>query len=69
MIDIGTGSGCIALALKQQRELIKVIGVDLSEEALEVANFNAEKLNIDVQFIKDDITQPKKISSIGLCSQ
>ena len=58
VIDIGTGSGCIALALKQQRELIKVIGVDLSEEALEVANFNAEKLNIDVQFIKDDITQP-----------
>ena len=60
VIDIGTGSGCIALALKQQRELIKVIGVDQSEDALEVAHFNAEKLNIDVQFIKDDIIQPLK---------
>ncbi len=60
VIDIGTGSGCIALALKQQRESINAIGLDVSDEALEVAKFNAEKLNLDVRFIKDDITQPNK---------
>ena len=60
VIDIGTGSGCIALALKQQREFINIIGVDVSDEALEVAKFNAEKLKLDIRYIMDDITRPNK---------
>ena len=60
VIDIGTGSGCIALALKQQREFINIIGVDVSDKALEVAKFNAEKLKLDIRYIMDDITRPNK---------
>ena len=60
VIDIGTGSGCISLALKQQREFINVIGVDVSDEALKVAKFNAEKLKLDVRYIMDDIIRPNK---------
>ena len=60
LIDIGTGSGCISLALKKKRELINAIGIDVSDEALKVAKYNAEKLNLDVQFLKDDITKPNK---------
>ena len=60
VIDIGTGSGCISLALKQQREFINVIGVDVSDEALKVAKFNAEKLKLDIRYIMDDIIRPNK---------
>ena len=60
VIDIGTGSGCISLALKQQREFINVIGLDVSDEALKVAKFNAEKLKLDVRYIMDDIIRPNK---------
>ena len=47
-------------SFKEERELINAIGIDVSDEALKVAKYNAEKLNLDVQFLKDDITKPNK---------
>ena len=50
ILDIGTGSGCIALALKNNIKDSNVTGVDISNDALEVANHNKTKLGLDVTF-------------------
>ena len=55
IIDLGTGSGCITFALKNNLPDSFVTGVDISDDALSVANHNKEKLNIDVNFIKSDM--------------
>lgn len=55
ILDIGTGSGCIPITLKKHLPQAKVIGIDISEEALEIAKSNAIKNNVDVEFIKEDI--------------
>ena len=47
--DVGTGSGAIALALKDERPDLAVSGSDASEAALAVARRNAERLGLDVQ--------------------
>jgi len=50
IVDLGTGSGCIALALKKNLPQAKVKGVDISQEALQVAQNNAKALALDVDF-------------------
>jgi len=51
-IDLGTGSGAIALALKQQRPDVYVQARDLSADALVVAQANAQRLSLDIAFSK-----------------
>lgn len=55
VLDIGTGSGCIPLALKARRPRWTCTGVDVSPEALEVARDNAEELKLDVTFELYDV--------------
>ena len=55
VLDIGTGSGCIAIALKKKHPEWEVTGVDVSEEAIEVAKENAVRNEADVKFQKMDI--------------
>lgn len=55
ILDIGTGSGCIALALKATLKNAEVSGIDISEEALQTARENARNNNLDVRFAKSDI--------------
>jgi len=52
VVDLGTGSGAIALALKHQRPDLQVCAVDASSEALDVARGNAKRLGLDVQFTR-----------------
>ena len=54
-LDIGTGSGCIALALKNQLKNTEITGIDISEMALETAIKNARLNNLDVRFFQADI--------------
>ena len=56
--DIGTGSGCIAIALAKHFENAEVIGFDVSEEALQIARENAESNGAKVIFVQDDIMNP-----------
>lgn len=55
LLDIGTGSGCIAIALKKNLPLFDVSALDVSAAALAVAQENAESNAADVNFIQADI--------------
>lgn len=57
LVDVGTGSGCIALALAKELPLAEVHAVDISAEALEVARTNSARLELDhrVRFRQSDL--------------
>lgn len=55
ILDIGTGSGCIGLALKNELKNAEVSAVDFSETVLKIARKNAGKNNLKVEFIHADI--------------
>lgn len=55
IIDIGTGSGCIAISLKLNLPYADVWALDKSSAALAIAKQNAKELNAQIQFIEDDI--------------
>ena len=59
ILDLCTGSGCIALAMKQKFPEAYVEGWDISDKALSIAKKNAETLNLDVEFRKVDVLQFK----------
>lgn len=55
VLDIGTGSGCIALAIKKLLTQSQVIGMDISESALDLAKKNGACLGLPVTWMKADI--------------
>jgi release factor glutamine methyltransferase len=57
--DIGTGSGCIAIALAKHFVNAEVIAFDVSEAALQIAKENAESNGAKVTFVQDDILNPQ----------
>jgi len=54
-LDIGTGSGCIPITIKLKKPQAFVLGFDISEEALAIANKNANDLNAAANFMQVDI--------------
>ncbi len=59
IVDVGTGSGCIALALAHELKAAEVWGVDLSLEALEIARSNAARLQLKerVHFLQSNVLE------------
>ncbi len=55
ILDIATGSGCIAIALSRALKFSHVSALDVSDKALKVAEENAKKLKTDIKFIHADI--------------
>ena len=61
ILDIGTGSGCIAISLAKNLAQSKVQALDVSAEALQVAQSNAVENKAKVQFIQEDILNPQTL--------
>lgn len=55
ILDIGTGSGCIPIAIKLANPICTLTGLDVSEAALQTARENAIKLNAEISWIQEDI--------------
>ena len=57
IVDVGTGSGCIALALARELPQAEICGIDISPEALEIARANAARLQLErqVSFCQGDL--------------
>lgn len=65
ILDVGTGSGAVALALKAERPDAAVWATDLSEKALSVASGNAERLGLKVTFVQADLLADPTVQSFA----
>lgn len=63
LLDIGTGSGCIAVSIKKNAEQGEIFATDISEEALSLAQKNAVQNKCQINFIKNNILD-KEITSL-----
>ena len=59
ILDIGTGSGCIAISLSKNLNNCNVLGWDINEDVIKIANQNAIINNVKASFEISDITKPK----------
>ncbi len=55
IIDIGTGSGCLAISAKLEMPDSQVIAIDISDEALQIARLNARSFNVEITFANSDL--------------
>lgn len=69
VLDVGTGSGAVALALKQERPDLRVSGSDISADALELARANARELGLQLSWLLADLLQdvPDELDAV-LCN-
>jgi release factor glutamine methyltransferase len=67
IFDIGTGSGCIPIALKKKLTNINIYSCDISKEALNVAKRNALSNNTDVNFLRLDFLNKEKRDELPAC--
>jgi release factor glutamine methyltransferase len=65
ILDIGTGSGCISIALKNELKACDITGVDISAEAIELARENATANRVEVAFATADVFSADFTSQVG----
>lgn len=65
ILDIGTGSGCIPVALKKYLPKAIITSIDLSRDALSIANENAAANNVSVEFIQLDFLNQREWGRLG----
>jgi len=58
VVDVGTGTGAVALAIKDERPGAKVFATDLSPEAVELARANAARLSLEMTVVEGDLLDP-----------
>lgn len=66
ILDIGTGSGCIPVALKKNIPAANVTAIDISEQVLHVAKKNADHNNVSIDFLLVDFLNLAQISSLPI---
>ena len=66
LLDIGTGSGCIPIAIKKKRPIWQVFACDISEDALDLAAENATSNQVDINFFEQDILQENALESVPM---
>src|SRR5665647_253952 len=66
ILDVGTGSGCIAVSIKKELEYIDITAIDISKEALKVANKNADTLQAKINFLQIDFLNESLWNSFGV---
>lgn len=62
-LDIGTGSGAIAITMKHERTQDSVTATDISEKALRVAEENAKNHQLDIRFLQGDLLEPVSLET------
>ena len=65
ILEVGTGSGCIAIALQQKMPAAIITAIDISAEAIEVATINAAKYNAPIQFKTFDFLNEANWPELG----
>ncbi|MFC4268831.1 peptide chain release factor N(5)-glutamine methyltransferase [Polaribacter marinivivus] len=63
ILDIGTGSGCIAISLAKKNKNLSVSAIDISKEAIEIAKQNAKLNEVNINFIEKDILLTKELET------
>lgn len=63
ILDIGTGSGCIAITLKKNLPLSEVFAIDISNEAIQVAQKNANDNEVEINFLQKNILEINDLKS------
>lgn len=66
ILDIGTGSGCIPITIKKEFSLAEVSAIDISPEALFIAEENAHNLNVKIRFIQQNILETKTLDKYDI---
>src|SRR5690606_38383597 len=66
VLDIGTGTGCIPITIKKEFPLAIVSAIDVSVDALQIAQENATNLQADITFIQQDILQAEKLDAYDI---
>ena len=65
VVDVGTGSGCMALSIKKERPHWDVVAIDLSGRALEQARSNADELGLTIEFLEKDALDVPALAALG----
>ena len=63
ILDIGAGSGCIAISLAKKNKNLSVSAIDFSKEAIEIAKQNAKLNEVNINFIEKDILLTKELET------
>jgi len=65
VVDVGTGTGAVGLAIKRHRPTARVLATDISAEAVELARTNAVRLGLDMEVLCGDVVQPLRRELAG----
>lgn len=66
VLEIGTGSGCISIALKKELPELTITSIDKSGRALKIAKKNIKKNKVDITLIKKDVYKYRPVNKYGL---